>query len=103
MEQKHVTIKTGDARLACLRATEQVKEFEDIADIRDLVTDQFLCTGGTEPYVEPSTCKGRNYKLGICESLYWLQKETHSHPRTFLGFPYQHFLHATLDKGDCEE
>ncbi|XP_063289462.1 complement factor B-like [Pelobates fuscus] len=58
MEQKHVTIKTGNARLACLRATAQVEEFKDIADIRDMVTDQFLCTGGTEPYVEPSTCKG---------------------------------------------
>ncbi|XP_063287542.1 complement factor B-like [Pelobates fuscus] len=58
MEQKDVTIKTGNTRLACLRATEQVKEFKDIADIRDMVTDQFLCTGGTDPHVEPPTCKG---------------------------------------------
>ncbi|XP_063289463.1 uncharacterized protein LOC134573609 [Pelobates fuscus] len=58
MEQKDVTIKSGNTRLACLRATEQVKEFKDIADIRDMVTDQFLCTGGTDPHVEPPTCKG---------------------------------------------
>ncbi|XP_063287543.1 complement factor B-like [Pelobates fuscus] len=58
MEGMNVTIKLGNARESCLRATERIEKFQDIADIHDMVTDQFLCTGGTEPYVEPPTCKG---------------------------------------------
>ncbi|KAM8952764.1 complement factor B-like [Pelodytes ibericus] len=58
MEQKSVTIKSGNLRKACLTATEKIDDFKDVQDIRDVVTDQFLCTGGTEPNVEPPTCKG---------------------------------------------
>ncbi|XP_072287824.1 complement factor B-like isoform X2 [Pyxicephalus adspersus] len=56
--QMDVLIKQGGKRLDCLEDAKKVKEFEDVADIRDIVTDNFLCTGGTEPEVDPQTCKG---------------------------------------------
>uniref|UniRef100_A0A8C5MNM6 Complement factor B n=1 Tax=Leptobrachium leishanense TaxID=445787 RepID=A0A8C5MNM6_9ANUR len=58
MEQKDVTIKMGAARDNCLQDARKLKEFENVTDIRDMVTDQFLCAGGTKPLVEPVTCKG---------------------------------------------
>ncbi|XP_053329962.1 complement factor B-like [Spea bombifrons] len=58
MEQKDVRIKMGKKREGCLSASAKITEFENVADIRDAVTDQFLCTGGTEPVVDPPTCKG---------------------------------------------
>ncbi|KAM9323892.1 complement factor B-like [Gastrophryne carolinensis] len=56
--QKDVTIKLGSKRLDCLDDAKKADELKDIADIRDMVTDNFLCTGGTQPEVEPQTCKG---------------------------------------------
>ncbi|XP_056396934.1 complement factor B-like [Hyla sarda] len=45
-------------RLACLEDTKKFEQFKDIPDIKDLITDNFLCTGGIEPQVDPQTCKG---------------------------------------------
>uniref|UniRef100_A0A8C5MV62 Complement factor B n=1 Tax=Leptobrachium leishanense TaxID=445787 RepID=A0A8C5MV62_9ANUR len=45
-------------RAACLKAAENVKQLQNVTDIRDAVTERFLCTGGTDPVVEPPTCKG---------------------------------------------
>uniref|UniRef100_A0A8C5MSS2 Complement factor B n=1 Tax=Leptobrachium leishanense TaxID=445787 RepID=A0A8C5MSS2_9ANUR len=58
MEQMDVTIKMGNARAGCLQAAKTLKDLENVTDIHDMVTDQFLCTGGTQPHVEPATCKG---------------------------------------------
>lgn len=43
-------------RNACLEDVKKIKHFAKIADIRDFVTDQFLCTGGIDPVVDPQTC-----------------------------------------------
>ncbi|XP_040262352.1 complement factor B-like [Bufo bufo] len=58
LETKNVLIKRGSKRQACLDVTKKIDKFKDIPDIRDVVTDNFLCTGGIEPQVEPQTCKG---------------------------------------------
>ncbi|XP_063794210.1 complement factor B-like [Pseudophryne corroboree] len=58
LEQKNVLIKQGRKRDACLADAKKVKEFENVTDITDAVTDNFLCTGGIEPEVDPQTCKG---------------------------------------------
>ncbi|XP_069800103.1 complement factor B-like [Dendropsophus ebraccatus] len=58
LEWKDVLIKRGDKRRSCLEATKKIDKFKDIPDIKDLITDNFLCTGGTEPEVDPPTCKG---------------------------------------------
>ncbi|XP_053577950.1 complement factor B [Bombina bombina] len=57
-EAKRVQIKQGNQRNACLEDAKLVKNFENVADIRDVVTDQFLCTGGIEPTVDDITCQG---------------------------------------------
>ncbi|XP_044162532.1 complement factor B-like [Bufo gargarizans] len=58
LERKDVLIKRGSKRQACLDDTKKMYKFKDIPDIRDAVTDNFLCTGGIEPQVDPQTCKG---------------------------------------------
>ncbi|PIO28145.1 hypothetical protein AB205_0153250 [Aquarana catesbeiana] len=55
-EQMDVLIKQGSKRNACLEDVKKIKHFAKIADIRDFVTDQFLCTGGIDPVVDPQTC-----------------------------------------------
>ncbi|XP_040261381.1 complement factor B-like [Bufo bufo] len=57
-QRKNVLIKRGSKRQACLDDTKKLDKFKDIPDIRDAVTDNFLCTGGMEPQVDPQTCKG---------------------------------------------
>ncbi|KAM3911688.1 complement factor B-like [Leptodactylus fuscus] len=57
-EGKNVLIKRGNKRLPCLDDTKKIEKFQAIPDIRDLITDNFFCTGGTEPEVDPQTCKG---------------------------------------------
>ncbi|KAG9467243.1 hypothetical protein GDO78_015353 [Eleutherodactylus coqui] len=58
LQRKDVFIKRGNKRLACLDDTKKIEKFKDIPDIKDAVTDNFLCTGGIEPEVDPQTCKG---------------------------------------------
>ncbi|XP_069800096.1 complement factor B-like [Dendropsophus ebraccatus] len=58
LEWKDVFVKRGNWRLNCLEATKKIDKFKDTPDIKDLITDNFICTGGTEPQVDPPTCKG---------------------------------------------
>ncbi|XP_077339371.1 complement factor B-like [Lithobates pipiens] len=58
LEQMNVQIKQGDWRQGCLKDAEKVEDFKDVVDIKDVVTDNFLCTGGLDPAVDPQTCKG---------------------------------------------
>ncbi|CAJ0961383.1 unnamed protein product [Ranitomeya imitator] len=52
------TIRPDRTRLACLADTKKLETFKDIPDIKDIVTNNFLCTGGVDPQVDPQTCKG---------------------------------------------
>ncbi|XP_077339452.1 complement factor B-like [Lithobates pipiens] len=56
--QMNVQIKQGKWRQGCLKDAEKVEDFKDVVDIKDVVTDNFLCTGGVDPEVDPQTCKG---------------------------------------------
>ncbi|XP_073454550.1 complement factor B-like isoform X2 [Aquarana catesbeiana] len=58
LEQMNVQIKQGNWRQGCLNDAKKVEDFKDVADIKDVVTDNFLCTGGIDPEVDPQTCKG---------------------------------------------
>ncbi|XP_069602505.1 complement factor B-like [Ranitomeya imitator] len=58
LERKDVIIKRGSKRFACLDDTKKIDKFKNVPDIRDAVTDNFLCTGGIDPQVDPQTCKG---------------------------------------------
>lgn len=58
LESKNVKIKRGNLWLACLDDTKKIENFKNVTDIKDLITDNFLCTGGINPVVDPQTCKG---------------------------------------------
>ncbi|XP_036380477.1 complement factor B-like [Megalops cyprinoides] len=57
MARKNVSIKLGIRRDACV---EDVKKAEDITakNAKDVVTDNFLCTGGIEEQTDHVACKG---------------------------------------------
>ncbi|XP_075117058.1 complement factor B-like [Leptodactylus fuscus] len=57
LQRKDVIIKTRKERIACLNDTKNIPEYGHIADIKDLITDRFFCTGGIKPQVDPQTCK----------------------------------------------
>nr|AAI70192.1 Complement factor B [Xenopus laevis] len=58
MEEMNVLIKRGSKRHACLDAAKKTPELKDVTNIEDAVSDQFLCTGGLIPVVDPPVCKG---------------------------------------------
>ncbi|XP_075042655.1 complement factor B-like [Mixophyes fleayi] len=58
LKEMDVIIKQGSKRNGCLADAKKVPDFMDVVDITDVVTDNFLCTGGIEPDVEPQVCKG---------------------------------------------
>ncbi|XP_016377010.1 complement factor B-like [Sinocyclocheilus rhinocerous] len=57
IEKKQITIKQGKWRDACV---EDAKKADGITAInaKDIVTDNFLCSGGIEPTVDDVACKG---------------------------------------------
>ncbi|XP_026051750.1 complement factor b, like isoform X2 [Carassius auratus] len=57
IKKKLITIKQGKWRDACV---EDAKKAEGITakNAKDIVTDNFLCSGGTEPTVDDIACKG---------------------------------------------
>ncbi|XP_067865468.1 complement factor B-like [Heterodontus francisci] len=58
-QETPVTIKTTEAvRKACEANALRAEEYKDIPDVRKVVTERFLCTGGHEPTVEEVSCKG---------------------------------------------
>ncbi|XP_020829967.1 complement factor B isoform X2 [Phascolarctos cinereus] len=56
--QKEVYIKNGEMKESCERDALKAQGYEKIKQVSDVVTPRFLCTGGTEPNVDPNTCKG---------------------------------------------
>ncbi|XP_078502033.1 complement factor B-like [Lissotriton helveticus] len=58
LTRKDVTIKTGDQKPMCNRDALKASLYVNVTDVSEVVTDRFLCTGGTEPHVDPFTCKG---------------------------------------------
>lgn len=56
-DKKHLKIKLGASRDACI---EDAKRAEGMTakNAKDIVTDNFLCTGGIEPVTDHVACKG---------------------------------------------
>ncbi|XP_030623983.1 complement factor B-like [Chanos chanos] len=57
IKKKNVTIKLRDARLACIADAKRVIKGVTDNEIAK-ITEQFLCSGGTEPKVDDISCKG---------------------------------------------
>ncbi|KAJ1134566.1 hypothetical protein NDU88_001017 [Pleurodeles waltl] len=58
LTRKDVTIKTGDQKPVCNRDALKAPLYVNVTDVSEVVSDRFLCTGGTEPQVDAFTCKG---------------------------------------------
>ncbi|XP_064408092.1 complement factor B-like [Latimeria chalumnae] len=60
LKREHVLIKNGPNKNLCNEQAKRAPGYENVTDISEVVTDRFLCTGGTYPHVEPITCKGES-------------------------------------------
>ncbi|KAM3847439.1 complement factor B-like [Vipera latastei] len=56
--RRPVQIKNSEKKMACEQDARNVKFYKNITNIKEVVTDNFLCTGGQEPVLDPNTCKG---------------------------------------------
>ncbi|XP_013909668.1 PREDICTED: complement factor B-like [Thamnophis sirtalis] len=56
--RRPVQIKNSDKKMACEQDARNAKFYKNITNIKDVVTDNFLCTGGQDPVLDPNTCKG---------------------------------------------
>ncbi|XP_067280664.1 complement factor B-like [Pseudorasbora parva] len=54
---KKITIKRGKYRDACVEDAKKAQGIK-VTNAKDVVTDNFLCSGGTEPQVDDVACKG---------------------------------------------
>lgn len=45
-------------KIACEQDARNAKFYKNITNIKEVVTDNFLCTGGQDPVLDPNTCKG---------------------------------------------
>ncbi|KAK9405759.1 complement factor B-like [Crotalus adamanteus] len=56
--RRPVQIKNSDKKIACEQDARNAKFYKNITNIKEVVTDNFLCTGGQDPVLDPNTCKG---------------------------------------------
>ncbi|KAI2651277.1 Complement factor B [Labeo rohita] len=56
---KRITIKLGKYRDACVEDAKKAKGI-NVENAREVVTDNFLCSGGTEPETDDVACKGES-------------------------------------------
>lgn len=58
LRRRIVRIKNGDKKHSCERDAKEAKQYRNVTEVSQVVTERFLCTGGIEPEVDPNTCKG---------------------------------------------
>ncbi|KAJ8256548.1 hypothetical protein COCON_G00187000 [Conger conger] len=51
-------IKTGSKRADCIKHAATIFNSNTTASVKDVITDRFLCTGGSQQYEDSLTCKG---------------------------------------------
>ncbi|XP_039624678.1 complement factor B isoform X2 [Polypterus senegalus] len=56
--KKSVFIKQRHKKLSCDTAAKDAQGYEKVTEVSEVVTDRFLCTGGSQQYKESITCKG---------------------------------------------
>ncbi|XP_038624473.1 complement factor B [Tachyglossus aculeatus] len=56
--RNEVLIKNGEKKSGCEEDARHAQGYENIKQISDVVTPNFLCTGGSDPVADPNTCKG---------------------------------------------
>ncbi|XP_060094689.1 uncharacterized protein LOC132571914 [Heteronotia binoei] len=58
LRRRTVRIKSSDKKQSCEADAKKAKQYQNVTDVSQVVTERFLCTGGIEPQVDPNTCKG---------------------------------------------
>ncbi|XP_004598821.1 complement factor B [Ochotona princeps] len=58
LTRREVYIKNGDKKASCERDAQYAPGYSKVKDISEVVTPRFLCTGGSDPYADPNTCRG---------------------------------------------
>nr|XP_056707345.1 complement factor B [Euleptes europaea] len=58
LRRRTVRIKNGDKKQSCEEDAKRAQQYKNVTKVSQVVTERFLCTGGTEPEVDPNTCKG---------------------------------------------
>ncbi|XP_077186998.1 complement factor B [Paroedura picta] len=58
LRRRTVRIKYGDQKHLCEEDAKKAKQYQNVTEASQVVTERFLCTGGAEPEVDPNTCKG---------------------------------------------
>ncbi|KAG2468821.1 CFAB factor, partial [Polypterus senegalus] len=64
--KKSVFIKQRHKKLSCDTAAKDAQGYEKVTEVSEVVTDRFLCTGGSQQYKESITCKVDYYKDYLC-------------------------------------
>ncbi|ETE62513.1 hypothetical protein L345_11729 [Ophiophagus hannah] len=65
--QRNVWIKNGEKKMACNLDAEKAKQYEKVANISEVVSEHFLCTGGIDPRVDPNVCSCDGQVTAIME------------------------------------
>ncbi|GAB0201586.1 complement factor B [Grus japonensis] len=58
LQRRHVRVKLGDQRGPCNADALRAPPYANVSALDDVVTPRFLCSGGTEPRVDPNACRG---------------------------------------------
>lgn len=56
--RRHILLRLGDQRPPCERDALRAKPYRNVTSLSDVITQRFLCSGGTEPRVDPNACRG---------------------------------------------
>ncbi|KAK6470062.1 complement factor B [Huso huso] len=57
-DKKTTYIQHGDKLCACVEKAMEARIYENVTRVSEVVTDRFLCTGGSSLFKESITCKG---------------------------------------------
>ncbi|XP_074786527.1 complement factor B [Athene noctua] len=58
LQRRLVHIKLGEQRAVCEADALRAPPYVNVTSIDDVMTPRFLCSGGTEPVVDPNACRG---------------------------------------------
>ncbi|KAM4751651.1 complement factor B-like [Cyanocitta cristata] len=58
LQRQKVLLKLGDQRALCEADALRAAPYANVTSLDDVVTPRFLCSGGTEPQVDPNACPG---------------------------------------------
>ncbi|XP_068779931.1 lysosomal thioesterase PPT2 [Struthio camelus] len=58
LQRRRVLLKLGDQRPSCEADALRAPLYANASALDDVVTPRFLCSGGTEPVVDPNACRG---------------------------------------------